>query len=330
MSQAVQNKMPLQPGSPIVVKRLSPSEKEYITKILPDFKEGQALPANWNELVSTAQAAALAAATDPRQIPLPVDPATPPKRLETVPLESLSPEQQQVYAKQFAELSEVLQQVAANAQTAYSQQKAANQMTAHLQNPSVAAAVQHAAGPSVDVLVEEEAPEKPTPQQPQPAPASTVAKKPWQVPTDADRDQYALSAATGQPFTKTVKLLGGRLVARFRTLKREEANLLNEYVRNNRQTKLQADLNNELLAFTSMFQLVSLEYPPGLGLPAYQAPANLAEWETHGQGLVGYQEWFREHVVGNNSFWRAINTASDRFSEFVDVIEEEASSPDFT
>lgn len=326
------SQMPLRPGSPVVSRSVSPSEREFITSILPNWQEGQALPSNWRDLVATAKQIAIENATNARKIPLPIDPTTPPQVLKTLPIESLSPDLQREYRAQFDELGEALQGFAAQAQAEHAQNEAAKQLTSGITNPVVAAAVQHAAGPTIDVA-DEPTPEKEDPRQPGPQQEVTKSGRPlppWLIITDADRDQYVVSATTGAPFTKRGSLLNRRVDILFRSMTREELNAIDEYVTSQRKLKTDAELSDEVLSFQAMFQIAMLTFKAP-GATNYQAPKSLEAFAAvAGNSLPEMATWFRVSVAGNQTFWRALNTAANRFSQFLDRLEEEGASPDFT
>ena len=331
--------LPLAPGAPLVYKKVSPSEKVFITSLLPNWQEGQALPANFNELVARGKAQALDAATNPAKIPTPIDPLTPPQKLQTIPLESLDPSQQEIYAKQFAELGASLANIVADAQKTHDQaQQARDLAAASSLNPAIAAAVHHAAAPESDVVLPD--PAAPVPEVTPDVAAQPVSEKPlrpWLIIDDADRDQYALAACTGSLFTKHGKLLGGRVGVQFRSLRQDEMDFIDQFVRENRNSRELKQLSDDVVALRAVFLVSELNFSQQ-GRPSYVAPRSLevllaaiaatgAQQPVTGDHVI---EWFRNSVCGNHTFWRAVNTAAVRFEMFMDKLEEEAATPDFS
>ena len=327
--------MPLAPGAPLVYKKVSPSERAFITSLLPNWQEGQALPSNFNELVARGKAAALDAATNPAKIPTPIDPLTPPQKLQTIPLENLDPAQQAVYAKQFAELGAELANAAAAAQKTHEQAERARALAAEASaNPAIAAAVHHASMPGSDVVLPDAS--RPASHEPVKEDQPKQDTRPWMQITDADRDQYALAACSQSLFTKNGKLLNGRVGVQFKTMTEEEHAFVDKFIDENRKTLDLGKLSDSVIALRAVFLIGELRFNLQ-NKPNYVAPPSLLDLLTRVGGEVGKLAtgddviaWFRDEVCGNKTFWRAINTAANRFEMFVDKLEEEAATPDFT
>jgi len=343
-----------------VVKAIDPKELtagERATLESVGWKEGEPVPDNMPEILA-AQAEAKASVGGP--LPPPVDPSTPPVKLQVQDISELPADKQDEVRQKMAEAlgqAEAVKQDEQQAARAAAMPDVARKMVSAAMNPKDTGPAEQVDRPATRTVpdadytpdqgsveraeqIEEQLPK------PQAGPAYCphcnwdMSRKDIEPPGEADRASFLQALLGMKPYTKKVPLMGGAFSVSFRTLTTAESDAAFSQAMADRDAhEFISELDfwekvNRYRMYLQIFEIdregrQKIELPDGLDKETN--PNSAAHWKLP-EGvapLKAIEQYVLTNVLPNESVARIVQVELNRFNQQVSKMEAMVDDTDF-
>jgi len=326
--------LPLPPGRPMRVQRLTDTEREQLEEL--GWRDGEPIPENLPQLLAEAMAEAQTSAYDIGQMPLPVSPDQPPLRQPpSVPLEQATPERMRRVRSLFAEA----------AQTSTVAEDPIRPAQGPIA-PGVMAAIQASSQPNIEVDMDvepnklaAEIAEGTTEEKDQTGALDKVTKcrncgfsdlaaDPIK-PSAEDLESFVESTLALTPWQKCYSCLGGKLQVTIRQVSPAELDLCFNQVHSEQRANKTMDPYEQLTRYKACMQLVDIRTTEW----SADFPQSIEAWKQKigdvESPLVAIQQYVYDRIFKSEGLHRIVGQLINDFELLAKRMEENVRNANF-